>query len=476
MKFKIQFLLLYVVLLLMGRIGNSQTVIKVKCINSEPDSIKVCYHTNFYQQSLTEIKYQNKSDNYEFKLPKIHTQVAYLLYNTDTIFIWLNQQSSIELNITKNYLSTSLKFNSTDNMVIHNYFKKFPESGSFNLLNALMLNSSIDDFEMYLFNRKKEQENWLSENASTISNPCSEYLKKKILFQYWAAIYAYPIIRANQNSKELTVYALPQVVIESFPKEELKNQNHFIIPEFIWLLKYYITYESLKTNDFRKFTDYSISLNRKLTIAKNHLKGEVYALNYGQFLLEMYPNLSKPELKQLLKNFSEVPLADNYYKFCNDYIKTHPTHNQAANNQNKTDKEITFNGLDGKTHALSELKGKVVYVDFWASWCGPCRAMFPFSKQLYESLSEKEKKQIVFLYINIDADMQSWKKAILDNSLKGTHWHSAGNWQSEAVKYFKINSIPRYMIINKNGEIVDFNAKRPTDADLINQLRSLIKE
>jgi thiol-disulfide isomerase/thioredoxin len=126
--------------------------------------------------------------------------------------------------------------------------------------------------------------------------------------------------------------------------------------------------------------------------------------------------------------------------------------------------------------SLDDFKGKAVYIDFWASWCGPCRAMMPFSRQLHESLEPSAKKNIVFLYISIDANQEAWKKAIQDMEIKGVNVISPGNWNSEVCRYFQISSIPRYMLMNKKGEVVDFNAKRPNDPALLQDLLKLAGE
>ena len=129
-----------------------------------------------------------------------------------------------------------------------------------------------------------------------------------------------------------------------------------------------------------------------------------------------------------------------------------------------------------KPVSLSDFKGKVVYIDFWASWCGPCRKMMPYSKQIHEQLTDKQKKDIVFLYISIDADTNAWLKAVKDLELIGTQYFSPGNWKSKVCSYFQISSIPRYMIMNKKGEIVEINAKRPADQGILQDLIKLTEE
>jgi thiol-disulfide isomerase/thioredoxin len=131
-------------------------------------------------------------------------------------------------------------------------------------------------------------------------------------------------------------------------------------------------------------------------------------------------------------------------------------------------------GSNGKEISLADFRGKVVYVDFWASWCGPCRQQFPYSKSLHEQLSEKQNKEVVFLYISIDNTEEIWKKALEELKLEGVNAISPGGWTSFVAKYYQISSIPRYLLIDKKGNVVDPNAKRPSEEGTLQDILNLI--
>ncbi|MCP4924137.1 MAG: TlpA family protein disulfide reductase, partial [bacterium] len=137
--------------------------------------------------------------------------------------------------------------------------------------------------------------------------------------------------------------------------------------------------------------------------------------------------------------------------------------------------DLTLRDEKGNEFSLDDFKGKVVYLDIWASWCGPCRKQFPHAKAMKQKLSNKEKKKVVFLYISIDNTETAWKKALEQYDLDGVHGFSPGGWGSEITKIFKVASIPRYLLFNKAGALEDHNATRPADRATLEKIRELIR-
>jgi thiol-disulfide isomerase/thioredoxin len=120
------------------------------------------------------------------------------------------------------------------------------------------------------------------------------------------------------------------------------------------------------------------------------------------------------------------------------------------------------------TDVIKKQKSKVIYIDFWATWCGPCLAEMPFSKQVSDSLKEEA---IVFIYISIDDNQQAWLKKIKSlPALSALHYRISKS--GELAKVFKLPPIPRYAIIDKDGKIAAIDAPRPSDPiflELVNQ-------
>ncbi|KOS07361.1 thioredoxin [Flavobacterium akiainvivens] len=147
-----------------------------------------------------------------------------------------------------------------------------------------------------------------------------------------------------------------------------------------------------------------------------------------------------------------------------------------AANQMKGKPSPKFNleNHKGGTTSLDSFKGKYVYIDVWATWCGPCRREIPFLKQIEEKYHGKN---IEFVSISIDEkkDHEKWKKFVETQQLGGVQLFAENAWQSAFTQAYGIDSIPRFILIDPTGNVVDSNAKRPSDPALQEQLDKLVK-
>ena len=126
-----------------------------------------------------------------------------------------------------------------------------------------------------------------------------------------------------------------------------------------------------------------------------------------------------------------------------------------------------FTGFDkgGKKMLLSELKGKRVYVDVWATWCGPCVAEIPSLKRLEKTFHPVG---VEFLSISIDNESakQTWLDYIKDQNLGGIQLLADNKGKSDIMKKYNISGIPRFLLIDEVGNIVSANAPRPSSEEV----------
>ncbi|MFT5891700.1 MAG: peroxiredoxin, partial [Dokdonia sp.] len=127
----------------------------------------------------------------------------------------------------------------------------------------------------------------------------------------------------------------------------------------------------------------------------------------------------------------------------------------------KPSPDFSFESIDGKTYSLSDFKGNYVFIDVWATWCAPCIQQIPAIKKLEETFKGKN---ISFVSISVDQEnaYTKWKDFVKKKELEGVQLYADNSFDSAFIEAYGISSIPRFIIIDPEGKIVNANAKKPS--------------
>lgn len=252
------------------------------------------------------------------------------------------------------------------------------------------------------------------------------------------------------------------------------------------------------TLDAEKFNE-TISFTGKGSETSNYLAKKVLLQqnNFSPKLFELEEDAFKTKIAEINKSFSELldsaknidstifaseknSLGQMHDGLMRAYTQQKQKANKYAELTGKPSPNfVNYENYKGGTTSLSELKGKYVYIDIWATWCRPCIVEFPALKRIEKKYHGKN---IEFVSISVDngrgyngetieialeASKKAWKKMIAEKQLGGIQLFSDKSWASEFVRGYSVNGIPRFILIDPAGNIVNADAPRPSNPKLI---------
>ncbi|MEC3908159.1 TlpA disulfide reductase family protein [Tamlana sp. 2201CG12-4] len=255
-----------------------------------------------------------------------------------------------------------------------------------------------------------------------------------------------------------------------------KDQQFKVSDDF---LNEFDGFDFTNEEDFKLLNNYKSLVTNHYTKAANQLATEE-SLERGIAFIKTVSDVKSESIKNaLLYNFAANSMGyskdiDAFYKSFLENSTNDKNNELITEKYNKltaiakgkpSPKFVNYENYKGGTTSLDDLKGKYVYVDVWATWCGPCKREIPFLKEVEQKYHGKN---IEFVSVSIDrvSDHEKWKTMVKDKELGGIQLFADNDWNSKFVKDYQIQGIPRFILIDDQGNIVDPNAPRPSSPEL----------
>ncbi len=222
-----------------------------------------------------------------------------------------------------------------------------------------------------------------------------------------------------------------------------------------------------KVNESQEEFDADSYLSAQFQLAKDMFTGKTRELAISSLMENIFGYASKELALQKYEEFKKLITNQEYLEHVEAIYRA-----SIALSVGQPAPNFTLTDINGNQVSLSDFAGKVVYLDFWASWCGPCLQQIPSARELKKRM---EGKDVVFLYVSLDEDQDAWRKKVAEEKIEGVHLNAPG-FQQEVAKLYNVRGVPTFFIIGQDGLIFDNRPPRPSEENIDSVLLAALEE
>jgi thiol-disulfide isomerase/thioredoxin len=298
---------------------------------------------------------------------------------------------------------------------------------------------------------------WLADrvNASSLSSDFVVYLETRIKYERFVKLLEYPVLfqRANQLPESPMV---PEGYYAFLNNQGLFDDTNLENMAYVNFLLSYLTY-------YRQHMAEEVDAGMAPNQLNYHLAANAFDGLSRDFIqaLMLGRELSYGKMDEAETLYEQFIAGNGSEKYKNRVMTIQENMQKLASGNPAPD--FTMTDIDGNEVSLSDFRGKVVYLDFWASWCGPCMREMPHFKELKARMADQT--DLVFVYVSIDTDKEAWMNTVDRHDITGVHFNTPGRERGVPALY-NVKWIPSFFIIGRDGNMFDNRPPMPSDPEI----------
>lgn len=455
--------------------SQTTTIICGKIENSIKDSISIVIQGRFAEANSKTFKSKiDSKGKFKIVIPLNESQEANFISSKKNIQLFISPNDSIHCTYNDNAILETIHFEG-NNSNQYNYFVKYykefgePHGGFFRPDYDDVFKMNPVDFKKYRKEKVIKDLLFLKKYSAnySLSEEFNQYAELEINYSYYYALLSYHNFKKYFKKID---EKLPDDFYTDINSSLFKNDSYLKSSNYMDATKMYINELNVGAYTTPKlYFPKAIEISEKLISDKTLFN---YQLNILSEMLDtdtptkFKDSLVSDYLKKCPYNEYNSALTRNYKKYI------------IASNESlpKDALKSVFETLEGKEKFFSEVlnknKNKVIYIDVWASWCGPCKIEMPSSIALKNKFKNDD---VVFIYLSIDSKKELWEKAILNWGIKGEHYLIKNGLNSSFSKHFNIQGVPHYLLIDKDGKIIFPAGAKPSSKSIEVSIKELLK-
>ncbi|MEZ4829572.1 MAG: TlpA disulfide reductase family protein [Bacteroidia bacterium] len=442
--------------------GQGTVSVSGKIDNPAGKSVSVYYYPNLLvERPVSHKATLDEEGKFQISFPLEQATSASFSHGREQTAMFIHPGDQIVLSLNPEQFDETIKYKGEGPGVdasnfLAKFFLKFEDEGVADDSKVLIKEGLELEYAAWVNRVYNNQRNFLNEYAKShkLSEDFLSFVSSRILYTRGTRLMQFPAYHAYLAQKDVSEVKLSKGYYEFLSEVRPMNAHAVNVPEYVSFVQNYISWsvDNLLKEEGVEL-DPEARFSREYKFVSTTLQDEPMLLIQASMLKDFLQSGNPMMVESIYAEFVAADKKGDYAKILQ------PIYDQAMLlAPGKPAPEFTLVDINGQQVSLSDFKGKVVYLDFWASWCGPCRAEMPASRRLFQA---NKGKDVVFLYISIDEDEAAWRKAVADEQLQGVLLYSQGG-NSEVANMYGVKFIPNYFLINRDGTIANSNPSRPS--------------